>query len=123
MSFFSIMFERQFNEQSFYAYCWCCRYLYWVQGGHNPVIRRAGLDGSEPQTIVSTDVESVHSLSLGEMLLSGFETLSVDEEVAFYKLPNEFQKSDTVYMYYIASVPVALQLVLNLCQMPFGQIL
>lgn len=71
--------------------------MYWVQGGHNPVIRRAGLDGSEPQTIVSTDVESVHSLSLGEMLLSSFENLSVDEEVAFYKLPNEFQKSDTVY--------------------------
>lgn len=39
-------------------------YLYWAQGGHNPVIRRAGLDGSEPQTIVSTDVESVHSMSL-----------------------------------------------------------
>lgn len=40
-------------------------YLYWAQGTAVPVIRRAGLDGSEPETIVSTDLGNVHGLTLG----------------------------------------------------------
>lgn len=39
-------------------------YIYWAQGGINPVIRRAGLDGKDPETIVGFDVASVHALAL-----------------------------------------------------------
>lgn len=75
-------------------------YLYWAQGTAVPVIRRAGLDGSEPETIVSTDLGNVHGLTLDlvqERLLWVDSRLNIIASLGLHDLGREVLKTFVEY--------------------------